>query len=370
MGAIPDPVGWWVSLGRPLRALPRAAALFVLIGTALLLVYGASSVGSLYQELAEQRGQKSAEQDFFGDVDLYETINRRMAGGEGYYEAALAEHRAHDYPARPFVTVRLPTLAWTNQLWGASGWRILAPALLGAIIFSFIGALSGLTLAVERAGAALLLAAAGMGVFYDRAGFMHELVAGLLLSLSLGLYRPHRWWPSLLAAGAALAVRELALPFILLWAAFAASQRRWAELAALAGLFLLFAAGMALHAWNVAEMRLPGDAATPGWAGMLGLPYLLTSIGQLTLLLALPPALAGPLALLPILGWIALGGRLGFFASLWFIGFGMAVALFARPNNFYWVLLLLPAYMAGLALVPRAVADLVAAITHPGKGTA
>jgi hypothetical protein len=71
---------------------------------------------------------------------------------------------------------------------------------------------------------------------------------------------------------------------------------------------------------------------------------------------------AGPLALLPLLGWIALGGRLGLFAALWFAGFALLMALAARPDNFYWVLMVLPAYGAGLAFVPRALADLVRAI--------
>jgi hypothetical protein len=66
--------------------------------------------------------------------------------------------------------------------------------------------------------------------------------------------------------------------------------------------------------------------------------------------------------LLPLLGWTALGGRQGLFATLWFAGFILAVSLFARYVNFYWLSLMLPAYGAGLALVPRAVMDLVSAL--------
>ena len=38
------------------------------------------------------------------------------------------------------------------------------------------------------------------------------------------------------------------------------------------------------------------------------------------------------------------------------------MALFAREANFYWALMVLPAYGAGLGLAPLAFADLIAAI--------
>ena len=59
---------------------------------------------------------------------------------------------------------------------------------------------------------------------------------------------------------------------------------------------------------------------------------------------------------------LAVGGRLGALASLWFAGFIAAVAIFARQENFYWMGLFVPAYGVGLAFVPRALADLVAAV--------
>jgi len=365
MRVLRDPIGWWEALGRPLRALPRWGALLVLLLGAALLVWSSVSVERMYGEQRAKEAGIAAKDGHFGDIDLYRQINQRVRAGESYYAAALSEQRAHNYPTRPFVTVRLPTLAWTDRLWGESGWRIIAIGALLANIAAWIGALSERGLALERAAAALLIPAAGIGAFYEHVGVVHELIAGLFLSLALGLYRPHRWWPSLIAAAAALAVRELAVPFVLLWAVFAAWKGRRAEFRAVVALLIVFALGMALHALGVAGARMPGDIASPGWTGMLGLPLVLTSIVRLSPLLAVPSSIAGPLALLPLLGWIGLGGRFGLFASLWFIGFGLAVALFARANNFYWVLLMLPAYAVGLALVPRALADLVMAILRP-----
>ena len=76
-----------------------------------------------------------------------------------------------------------------------------------------------------------------------------------------------------------------------------------------------------------------------------------------------PLWLAGPVAVLPLLGWAGLSGRSGWFAALWSAGFFLAMALFARPENYYWVLMVLPLYFAGFALVPRAIGDLLASVT-------
>lgn len=357
-----DPVASWEALGRPLRALPRWGAILVLLATALSLVWSAVAVGDFLSFL--ERREAAYAEERYPDIELYAQIHQRVAAGENYYHAALAEQRAHDYPTRPFVTVRPPTTAWGTRLFGLEGWRIVAIGLLFGGVLAWVGALSAgasgpATLLSERIAAALLLAGAGIGAAFERAGLLHELIAGLALTLSLGLYRPNRWWPSLLAAALAIAIREIAVAYVLVWLAIASSQRRWREVAALLALLALFALAMVLHAQAVVAEQMPGDAPTNGWTGFMGPVMPLTGIARLSPLLLLPGWLAGPLALLPLLGWIGLGGRTGLVATLWFVGFGAAVALFARPENFYWVLLVLPAYFAGLALVPRALADLV-----------
>jgi hypothetical protein len=119
---------------------------------------------------------------------------------------------------------------------------------------------------------------------------------------------------------------------------------------------------MAFHAQAVMAHQLPADMVSPGWTGLQGPALPLYGIVTVTLLQTLPAWLGAPLAVLPLLGWAGLGGRLGLVATLWFAGFALAVALFARQENFYWLALLIPAYGAGLALVPRAIADLTAAL--------
>jgi hypothetical protein len=359
--AFPDIVGWWEGLDRPLRRLPRWGAALVLALTVALCVwsgpaeyhYGHRAVADIHKRL--NRGDRR-------DFDLYQTIDKRVAKGESYWHAALAEQRGSRYPTKPFVVVRPPALAYGYVLWGLVGWRVVAFSLWLATIIGIIALLDRRTTWPERAAAALATAGFGSVAFLAKVGLSHEIVSGLFVSSALVLYRRQRWWPSLLLAAGGLAVRELALPFVLLWAAFAASERRWREFAAVVAVIALFAAGLAFHAHQVAAERLPGDLTSQGWTGMQGLPFTLYGLMSVTPLGEVPWELGAPLALLPLLGWAALGGRAGLFATLWFAGYFLATSLFARQVNFYWLSLVLPAYGAGLALVPRAVIDLVSAL--------
>jgi hypothetical protein len=45
------------------------------------------------------------------DSTLYRKVIQDVRAGQGYYDAAVREQRAGDYPLRPFVTVRTPVLA-------------------------------------------------------------------------------------------------------------------------------------------------------------------------------------------------------------------------------------------------------------------
>jgi len=359
--AIPDIVGWWRGLDRPLRRLPRWAAALVLALTVALCVwsgpaeyhYGHRAVTDLHKRL--KRGDRK-------DFDLYETIDKRVAKGESYWHAALAEQRATRFPTKPFVAVRLPTLAYGYALWGLVGWRVIALALWGVTLVGMIALLWRRVTWPERLAAAAAAGAIGTMAWQPKVGLSHEAIAGLFLSCALVLYRPGRWWPALLLAACGLAVRELALPFLVLWAAFAASERRWREFGAVVAVIALFAVGMVLHAQAVAAERLPTDLTSEGWSGMQGLPFTLYGLMSVSSLGKVWWQLGAPLAVLPMLGWAAIGGRQGLFAILWFAGYFLLTALFARQVNFYWLSLVLPAYGAGLALVPRAVCDLVAAI--------
>lgn len=364
----------WEALGRPFPHLPRAAALTV---AALLIAVMAFSVWTSAAfapaPVARPPAPVAATEagpntNGTGDLALYARIADRVAAGESYYVAAMDEQRAQEYPTRPFVAVRLPTLAVLDAALGLTVMRVLAAGLLGAALLALQFRLQDNAAPAERIAAQLMLLGGGVAaVVLPQVGLIHEVFAGLLLTLALLLYRPHRWWPSLLAAGLALAVRELAAPFVLLWLVFALAGARWREAAGVAGLLALFALGMTAHYFAVEGGRLPGDPVSQGWQGLAGYGLPIMALIRLTPLTLLPPALAAALVVLPLIGWISLGGRLGLFAFLWFAGFLTAVALFARPENFYWSQLVLPAYATGLAFVPRALAELGQAALAPAE---
>jgi hypothetical protein len=72
----------------------------------------------------------------------------------------------------------------------------------------------------------------------------------------------------------------------------------------------------------------------------------------------LPLGVALVLAMLPMLGWLALEGRSGIFGLIMVAGYGVMIGVFSRADTFYWGGIMLPWYFAGYALVPRALVQL------------
>lgn len=353
-----DPVGWWTALGRPLTRLPRLGAIAVLVALGLALAWTATATTDLARSESSRIAARS--KDRIGDLELYRRINARVEQGESFYVASLAEQRAHNYPTQPFVTVRLPTLAYIDAAVSDRTAKAVGGVLLVLGILFWIRVLDGPgTMMAERVAVATLLLLGGLGLFREAALRFHELPAGMLLAIAMALYRPGRWWPALVAAALALSIRELALPFLMLWTAFALFQRSWREAAALVAVMAVFAVGLYFHAQAVAPHVLPTDLKSPGWDALNGPRLPLYALARMSALSVLPPWLGACIAVLPLLGWVALGGRLGLFATLWFLGFFLIMALFARTNNNYWAIMMLPAYAAGLAFVPRALVELV-----------
>ena len=305
----------------------------------------------------------------YTDTQLYLDIAEQVATGTPYHRAATELQRAHNFPARPFVTVRPPALA---QMAAAAGWPVLhgaALALLAAAVAAWFAALRPRTGTVQASAMALALLVGGASLTQPRLLAMHEIWTGLFLTLALAVQFgwPRRWPLALLCAACALSVRELALPFVLLCAAFAVAERQWRALAGWAALLAAFAAYMAWHAGEVAAFALPTDRTSPGWDIGLRPAVALNAVIHSSVLQTLSPPLERLLAALPMLGWLALPGRAGLFARLWFGGYALMLALFARADNFYWAEALLPAYFAGFALVPAALAQLWRAVSRPAR---
>lgn len=291
----------------------------------------------------------------YTDKRLYKDIASEVAKGSTYYAASAELQRSHRYPLKPGITVRLPTLTLAAVAVGWDGLRAVAFVLLAGTALAWFFALRGKAAWWERLGAAAaILASAGM--FTGDPMILHERWAGLLLSLALALRVGAReTWPRVLApAAVALSLRELALPFVLLAFAAALVERRSREALAWAGLIAAFAIFVAWHLHAVAAEVRPGDLATQGWAALGGPAALARAIAFTSPLQYIPAILAVPLALLPLLGWFGLSGRAGLFCFALYAGYGLMIALFPRPDNFYWGAIVQPAWFVGLVFLPRA----------------
>ncbi len=302
----------------------------------------------------------------YTDLHLYQDVAAAVIKGEPYHQAAAQIQRAHHYPLKPFFTMRLPTLNWLAVHFGWLGVQKIAFGVLLIAIFAWVVAFENTLNGWERVGVGIAVAVGGSSTVDPGLLALHEYLTGIFLSLALaGVFGwPRHWWAILLPAAAALMIRELALPFVLLAAAFAIYDKRWPEVVGWAALLVAFAIVMALHASAVAAQLLPTDLASPGWHAANGLPAFLKGVVYISVLQALPLGLAMLCALLPMVGWLALSGRSGLFAILLFAGYAAMISAFSRANNFYWGAIVMPSYFIGFALLPRAFGQCVRAIRH------
>ncbi len=318
------------------RTLVAMASLAVLVG---LIVLG----------LSQPETQRPTVAAGAGDIALYNTIVADIRAGATYYQAAVDEARKGHYPLRPFVTVRLPTLAWMlstmpGEAFGRAGLAALAAITLAAWAWR----LSTAQLTKPRYALALLCLASGVTpAFLPAAVAMHEVWAGLLIALSLALRRSDAWIASVLIGIAAALIRELAGAYLLAMAVMALQDRHTREAAAWMTGIALLALALAAHAMNVNALVTASDLASPGWFQIGGWRFVLQT-AQWNLFLSTAPywltALAVPLALFGLTA-TPVDRRLLLVVG----GYVMAFIVVGRDDNFYWGLLIAPLWPLGLA---------------------
>lgn len=331
---------------------------------------------------------KAAERPRDEDLKLYDRAISRILHGENYYDFIVSEHRRADYPVRPGAAVRLPTLAYLDAAMGVDGDRpapnamAVALALMVGVIAAWWGRLGdlGVDPSLRRIGTALVFFGASLGL--NRYYFvLHELWAGMLVALSLGLHRPHGGWRekvgtgfshqtsdrkdsgrflgAVLAAALALSIREHVLPYVLLMGAMAGWRGAWREAAAWGALVALFAVGYAWHLHLIALQTLPTDHLGPSWLAMRGLGGFLSNTVLSSNLRFLPHQIAGPLTILMIFGWASWRSSAGQTGLLLFSGYALLFAIAGRNDNFYWGAVITPVMALGLAFMPMGVSALV-----------
>jgi hypothetical protein len=317
-----------------------------------------------------------------GDLPLYRRVTQRMIDGASYYLTAADEHRKSAYPLRPFITVRMPTLALVSAAFSLPVMRGLLALLVLLAGFTWWRRLQRTTDASTLQPVIGTLAiATGLVTFVSSSSIVvsHEVWAATLMALSWALSggfgesqgrssTPSAWLPSVLLATAAVLIRETALPFVLLMGAFAVWRRHWSEAAAWAAAVLVFAACLALHAGNVAAVVGSADVASPGWANFSGWPFFVLAMHGSTGIRIIPEWSAAIAVSLAMLGWASWRSETGAFGFLLFVGYALVFMVLGRPDNWYWGLLISPLFLLGLMFAPQAVIDLVAAIRGTPAG--
>ncbi|MEO7247425.1 MAG: hypothetical protein ABIW31_03135 [Novosphingobium sp.] len=295
------------------------------------------------------------------DLRLYRLVIERVKRGDNYYVAATELQRANHYPVAPGLTVRLPTLAYAAMFLGPIGVAAVALLLLAAVLLTMHRRFSD-----EPGGESfrlfgVVLLFVGLSTAtHPSYSVLHEVWAAEFMALSFALHRPAqgKWLGALLAAAAALAVRETALPFVLLMGAWAGWHRRWREGAAWAALIAVFAVALTIHV-QLAEAQIrPGDPISPSWLVLGGLQGFLYKVINSSSLNMLPTVIAGPAVILALFGWTGWKSPMGNFATLLTFGYALAFMIAGRDNNFYWGVIITPILFMGLAVMPFAAKSL------------
>jgi hypothetical protein len=348
----------------PARLLLLALVLLIVASALVPINAGQSTVHTrgFVENLA---GKGAAERKRDEDLALYDVAIERIRKGENYYHFIVEEHRKAYYPVRPGLAVRLPTLAYFDAWAGNAGQAAAALLLLAATMLAWWRRLGEEPGGPEKRLLAFSFLFVGTSLGLNRYFFtLHELWSGMLLALSFGLHRPgKRWLASLVVAALAVAIREHALPFILLMAAMAFWRRDWKEGAAWSGLALVFLAMLAWHLSIVAAQALPSDPLSPSWITFRGLSGWLSNVVLSSNLRYLPHWLAGPAMILMVFGWAAWKSPAGLFGLLLYLGYALAFMIAGRPDNYYWGAMVAPAMFLGLAFVPQGLRSLVGAAT-------
>ncbi len=295
-----------------------------------------------------------------GDIALYHAIVARIHHGESYYDAAAKELPSRGYPTRSVFNWRTPLPAW---FLGALPTPLIGRVLLALLALAMPLAAIHLLARDGQIGrgilCGLLMVGAVLPCVLDELYVMHELWAGVLITLSVLAYGLRRSGWGIALGFAALLVRELAAPYCVVCCLMAVSQRRWREVAAWAAAAVVYAIWYAAHIAQVLPRIGPNALAhSDGWIRFGGTAFVVSITQVNAYLLQLPQWVSGiylALAMLGFAGWTKpWGQRAGLTAAVYLGGF----AIVGNPFNQYWGALIAPLLCLGVAQAPAALRDL------------
>ena len=296
------------------------------------------------------------------DVVLYETIVDGVRHGGNYYTVTADALRNGDYPLKPFVTFRLPTLAVVLSVLPAPATPLLLYALVLAVVLAWWRRLKPAFARGPPRIVAMALLAGGLIAFVQSdLAYFHEIWAGLFVVLSLALRQRGRWIEAAAFALVAVLIRETAAPYVAIMGGLALLEGERRETIGWALVLAILTAALFAHADAVARVVRPLDPTSPGWSGLLGFGFFVRTVSISTALGLAPLWFAAPLVGLALFGWSAWREPLALRAIALFAVYAAILGVFGRVDTFYWGLLVAPTILVGLAFVPDALRDLTAA---------
>lgn len=344
------------------RTLTRYQAVF-----AASLLMGLISWGALAgQSVREAPTSVNPEES---DLYLYIAIAERVAEGEEYYAAAVAEQSERGYPVQPATTIRTPTtVALITAVGPKTSYGIMA-VLLALSLLSAVFVYGKLADTRVKWIAAVLTMVASLALFGPLAIYFQETWAVLLIFLSL-IVRGRTLAASIALALLACAFRELALPYMFAMMLFEASRRDFKAAFAWSLAGVGFLATYMLHVLAVsnavAASGISSAGESPGWLALGGWPFIVGSTQSVTILSALPLWVSVLVVPLSLFGWSLAKSEFAQRMVFAILGFVIPFLFIGRPNNNYWALLYAALMLPGLAFSWAAIRESVrAAIGAP-----
>lgn len=351
MARVRPPV--WTALPSRFSGAPKARAV------AAIAVFLILMLGGL---VALWRGIAVAPDALFGEAAIRSGLIEGVRAGGDYYSVAQSVFRIDPAAIQAWGDVPLPALATLlGALSPLMAFVFQALLVLGVFATWFIRLRKVFARIAAMAAIGVLLAG-GLVVAIDPAlGSLNSLWAGLLVALSLGMWRVGSWVEAVAIGLIACAFDQAALLYIALMALFALveGQRRegigWAAVAGIA--VALFVA----HGGAVGDIAGTGRPVVVD-ANMGGYALFVQSVSQATVLQLLPLPLAAILIALALLGWASWADASGMRVLATIAAYALTIAVFADPSTVDMAMLVSPILLVGLAFAPDAVRDLAAAL--------
>lgn len=334
----------------------RRPAIVVLALVGLLIIYGILTSGSVHDAPKVPDGGRT-------DTDLYSAIIARVHDGENFYSAAADEQRAGGYPLRPAIVVREPTLAYAGAvLGGSTGLQRILIALGAIMSIAMIERLERLAPGRYSWWASVVLTGLfASSLFEPTYSVLHEAWAAMLILLALLSRSLPTFWPSVIFGFLAVAVRELALPLLVVMAFFAWREGKSNEAKAWLAAIALFVLGYAAHMALVLSVTGATDPESQGWLRFGAWSFDLSTVRSPTVLSFAPAWVTAVVVPLALLGWASrrseIATRVVALLALYFLAF----FIIGRPENWYWGILYVSLIGGGLAFAPSALVALIRA---------